>query len=246
MTRRFSLRMRDHIHAPDTKRDYTEQLFTEVAPKYAFITRVLSFGRDQVWKDRMIGMLPPREAPLCVDLACGPGDLTRRLAERYADGEILGIDLTEPMLERARERNRYAHVRFEEADMCRTGVADACVDIVTGGYALRNAPDLGEAFEEVGRILKPDGVAAFLDFSRPANPWLCRLEYALLRLWGGFWGILLHRNTEVYTYIAASLATFPDRKALRALARRKGLEVVESRLFFFGVMELVFLRKAGP
>ena len=58
MTRRFTLRSRDHIHSPATKKVYTEKLFTEVAPKYGFITRVLSFGRDQAWKNKMIAGLP--------------------------------------------------------------------------------------------------------------------------------------------------------------------------------------------
>ena len=41
------------------------------------------------------------------------------------------------------------------------------MDIVTGGYALRNAPNLETVIDEVNRVLKPCGVAAFLDFSKP-------------------------------------------------------------------------------
>ena len=83
------------------------------------------------------------------------------------------------------------------------------VDIVTGAYALRNAPDLRRALEEVRRILAPGGVAAFLDFARPSAPALAALQHRLLSTLCGFWGLVLHGNPEIHgRYIAASLAPY--------------------------------------
>ena len=95
------------------------------------------------------------------------------------------------------------------------------MDIVTGGYALRNAPDLGTAIDEISRVLKPCGVAAFLDFSKPSGKILQKMEYWALKTWTGPWGTLLHRNREVYRYIAESLQPFPDRSQLRDIFRDK-------------------------
>jgi ubiquinone/menaquinone biosynthesis C-methylase UbiE len=53
------------------------------------------------------------------------------------------------------------------------------VDIVTGGYALRNAPDLGTAIDEISRVLKPCGVAAFLDFSKLGGSESAGLRWSL-------------------------------------------------------------------
>jgi demethylmenaquinone methyltransferase/2-methoxy-6-polyprenyl-1,4-benzoquinol methylase len=149
------------------------------------------------------------------------------------------------MLDIARRRNACRNISFINQDMGRLEFAPESVDIVTGGYALRNAPDLEAAIGEIHRILKPGGTASFLDFSKPHAGFAQRLEYWLLKIWGGLWGILLHRNHEVYSYIAESLRLFPERARLREIFRDKGFTVGSSRLYFFGITELLVVRKAA-
>lgn len=54
-----------------------------------------------------------------------------------------------------------------------------------------------------------------------------------------------HRNHEVYSYIAESLRRFPERARLRESFRDKGFTVGSSRLYFFGITELLVVRKAA-
>jgi ubiquinone/menaquinone biosynthesis C-methylase UbiE len=70
------------------------------------------------------------------------------------------------------------------------------------------------------------------------------LEYWILKVWAGFWGALLHRNHEVYGYIAESLQGFPDRAQLRSIFRDRGFTVIASRRYFFGITELLVVRKS--
>ena len=237
------VQVREQLHLPERKKRYNEWHFGEAAPRYDFATRAMSLGRDATWKRRLAEALPEWRSPSCVDLACGTGDVAFLLAEKYPQGTIVGLDLAEPMLEIARRRNRHENVRFTRQDMCDAGFAAESFDIVTGAYALRNAPDLERVFVEIGRILKPRGIAAFLDFSKPANPFLADLQYRALSAWCGFWGFLLHRNREIHGYIAASLGNYPDRVRLRELVAEIGFDLVRSRRFYFGVVELVILRK---
>ncbi len=76
------------------------------------------------------------------------------------------------MIDYARKRNTFSNITFTLQDMCRTNFADASFDIVTGGYALRNAPNLEQALIEIRRVMKPGATAAFLDFSKPPNRFL--------------------------------------------------------------------------
>ena len=124
-------------------------------------------------------------------------------------------------------------------------VEDASMDTITGGYALRNASDLEHLLKEVHRILKCGGHAAFLDFSKPANNLLQKVSYLLLKVWGSFWGIVLHGNHEVYGYIAESMKIYPDRKTLRAMIQDAGFSNIQSRLYSLGVMELIFFEKGS-
>lgn len=242
-SRRFSLKIKDHIHTPESKRVYNEQHFSEAASRYDFATRAMSLGRDAAWKRQLVAILPDLPAPTCVDLACGTGDIAFLLAEKYPQGQVLGIDLTEPMLALARARNCSKRVDFLCGDMANTGLPEDCADIVTGSYAVRNAPELRQAFKEIHRILKPAGVVALLDFSKPPNRFLQSLQFAILKYWCGFWGLVLHGNPEVHAYIAASLDCFPDREQLRTLIDETGFVVSRSRRFYFGVLELLVLHK---
>lgn len=239
----FTLKLGDHLESADNKRYYNEQLFNEIAPRYDFITRALSFWSDASWKRDLIAALPALKNPFCLDLACGTGDIALKLAEKYPHGRIVGLDITEPMLALARARNTNAHVDFVNQDMACLDFAPDSADIISGGYALRNAPDLGKTLDGIHRVLKPDGVAAFLDFSKPTDRLAQLLEYWLLKIWTGAWGILLHRNHEVYSYIAESLRRFPDRAELQRTLLDKGFTITQSRLYFFGITELLVIRK---
>lgn len=246
LTPTFALRFRDYADEPGRKKLYNEQLFSEVAPKYDFVTKALSLGRDAAWKKHLVETLPKKNtAPRCVDLACGTGDVSLLLADRYPNGSVTGIDLTASMLELAKQRKTPRNLTYMQGDMCHTGIESGSVDIVTGSYALRNAPDLDQAILEIKRILKPGGTAAFLDFSKPSLRLLQAAEYWLLTFWGSFWGVILHRNREVYAYIAESLAAFPDRTRLRECVTNHGFTVTTSRRFYFGVLEMIVLGIQG-
>lgn len=241
----FRLRARDHLDTSEGKRHFNEAHFAESAPRYDLATRGLSFGRDESWKRRMVAGLPDLRAPSCVDVACGTGDLTFLLAEKYADGYVLGVDLTAEMIEIARGRNRHDRVRFHCGDMTNLPLDDGSVDLLTGGYAIRNAPDLGEVLREFSRVVKPGGTLAFLDFSKPPGILAQKFQYHLLHLWGGFWGLVLHGNPEVHGYISSSIRTFPDRDALESLFEEHGFAVAERVPLLGGMMRIHFLRKSA-
>ena len=239
---RFRLNIRSGIQTPEKKRHYNAGLFTRVAREYDSATRAMSLGRDQAWKRWLVNALPPLAHPHCVDLACGTGDVTAALARRFPDARILGIDLTPAMIEVARQRWDLPNVEFRVADMCRSGIDDGWADVVTGSYALRNAPVLDEALAEVRRVLKPGGYAAFLDFAKACAHWRQSLQIPLLRVWGGFWGVVLHGGPE-HAYIAESLRQFPDRAALRNQFNRHGFHLDQARDCFGGMLEILVFRR---
>jgi O-methyltransferase/aklanonic acid methyltransferase len=92
-----------------------------------------------------------------LDLACGPGILSRPLAELVApDGEIVGVDLAAGMIERARAL-QIANARFEVMDIESLAFDDSTFDAVVCGHGLQFAPDLGRALREARRVLRDGG-----------------------------------------------------------------------------------------
>jgi ubiquinone/menaquinone biosynthesis methyltransferase len=253
---------RETFGRAESKREYNRLLFSTVAPRYNVATRVLSFGRDQAWKRTLLEMCgeslsvgsgnvePGPGAPgpplRILDIACGTGDLTLALAIRFPDAEIVGIDLNGDMLAEARGRlavgssevSPAGSVQFIEGDMSSLPFSDDTFDLVTAGYALRNAPDLSATLGEIRRVLSPTGVLGVLEFSRSHRPAVSTVSGALLLFWGNLWGLLLHGDGAVYGYIARSLAHFPDRRELARLLADRGFSRLDRRLRMFGLLEI--------
>jgi demethylmenaquinone methyltransferase/2-methoxy-6-polyprenyl-1,4-benzoquinol methylase len=225
------------LNDPKAKRAFNRLHFAEAAHRYDLATRILSFGGDARWKKAMINDLPRRETYL--DLACGTGDVCFLIAERNPSADIEGLDLTRAMLDVADASNVFGErIQFICGDMGTLPQADESVDVVTGSYALRNAPDLKQAILETHRVLKPGGTAAFLDFSKPPSISVQKVQYGILRFWGGLWGLLLHGNSAVHGYIAESLKLYPTRNEVDALFADAGFSKESSRLFLGGMTSL--------
>ncbi len=106
-----------------------------------------------------LGELQPGER--VVDLGCGAG-MDSLIAARMVglDGEVVGIDMTPEMLEKARASARemgLTNATFREGYIEATGVPDSWADVVISNGVLNLAPDKKLVLAEIQRILKPDG-----------------------------------------------------------------------------------------
>src|SRR3954469_1332170 len=132
----------DAIATPDGKRRYVRRLFSTIADRYDLITVVLSYGQDQRWKRRLVGLAQAGPGARALDLATGTGDLAFALAARGA--RVVGLDVTFRMIELAiAKRARMSRVaprsgpvapvapRFLVGDMQALPFSPRSFDIVT-------------------------------------------------------------------------------------------------------------------
>lgn len=244
MKNKLSLKLQKvDFNNPEEKKIYNKRLFSVVAPNYDFITKALSFGRDKAWKKLLLKNLPYVENAKCLDIACGTGELSFGLANEYQNGIITGIDLNEDMILLSKNKSTFNNIVFKVSDMNKMELEDSSFDIITGGYAIRNSPDLQTIINELYRFMKKGGHAAFLDFSKSSNRLLQKIQLSLLKLWGSFWGLLLHGNADIYAYIAESLKYFPDRNELESLLENTGFKNIKTKILFFGFTSIIFFEK---
>jgi SAM-dependent methyltransferase len=112
-----------------------------------------------------MGRLP--KGATVVDIGSGAGMDCLLAAKQVGErGQVIGIDMTDAMLERARRGAAEAGIknaRFEKADMTALPVPDASVDVVISNGVINLAPDKPDVFAELFRAVKPGGRLQFSD-----------------------------------------------------------------------------------
>jgi len=148
-------------------KDLYPAIFSRHAAAYQRrLEEVMSSG-EALGRVRVLELVRARPGMRILDLACGPGTLSRRLAPLVAPGgEVVGVDLAEGMIQLARAAG-IPNARFEVMDIERLGFPDSSFDAATCGHGLQFAADLDAALREARRVLRPAGNLAA---SIPAGP----------------------------------------------------------------------------
>ncbi|WP_434635090.1 class I SAM-dependent methyltransferase [Chromobacterium sp. CV08] len=105
-------------------------------------------------------MLPDLAGAAVADLGCGYGWFCRYAREAGA-AEVLGIELSEKMLARARELTADAGIRYLQGDLERLSLPEQSLDLVYSSLTLHYLPELGPLLATVHRALKPGGWLVF-------------------------------------------------------------------------------------
>jgi ubiquinone/menaquinone biosynthesis C-methylase UbiE len=148
-------------------KDFFPAVFSRHAEAYQRRLEDIMARGEARGRTRVIELARARPGMHIVDLACGPGNLSRLLAAMVAPaGEVVGVDLAPGMIALARGAE-IPNARFEVMDIEQLTFADATFDAAVCGHGLQFAPDLPRALREARRVLKAGGRLAA---SVPASP----------------------------------------------------------------------------
>jgi SAM-dependent methyltransferase len=114
--------------------------------------------------EELLTFAGPASSEQWVELACGPGIVSRRLAPQV--GSVLGIDLTPAMVALARREAAAAGVEnatFAVGDATATGLDTASADGALARFAIHHLPVPGRLVEEMFRIVRPGGTIVLMD-----------------------------------------------------------------------------------
>ena len=135
-------------------KDLYPSIFSRHAQAYdRRLDQIMSSGEAR-GRQRVLDLVDARPGMRILDLACGPGNLARRLAAAVAPGgEVVGVDLAPGMIEVARSR-AIPNARFELMDIEELSFPSASFDAATCGHGLQFAPNLERALGEARRVLR--------------------------------------------------------------------------------------------
>jgi demethylmenaquinone methyltransferase/2-methoxy-6-polyprenyl-1,4-benzoquinol methylase len=218
-------------------------MFDRIARRYDLLNRVMSLGLDGRWRRRAIAALAldERDGTRVLDVACGTGDVALEILRREPSVEVIGLDPSERMLERARvkaERRRVdGRLSIEVGVAEDLPFADASFAGVTIAFGLRNVSDRQRSLAEMMRVLEPGGRLAILELTEPRGPrWAAlarfHIHHVVPRL-----GALLSGSRE-YRYLQESIARFAAPHVIANELREAGAERVFVEPMCFGAVHL--------
>ncbi len=219
------------------------EMFNGIAARYDFVNRVMSFGMDRRWRNRLVSSLSTsiqKNDDAVLDLATGTGDVALAIAGAYPHIDIRGLDPSVGMLKLGREKVSRAglseRIRLDEGDAQSMPYADNSFAASCISFGIRNVPDRLQGLREMSRVTRSGGRVAILELSEPTGfmgPFArFHVHHVVPTL-----GALLSGQRE-YRYLQNSIETFPEAEVFAEIMTSAGLRNVELVRMSFGAVHL--------
>jgi demethylmenaquinone methyltransferase / 2-methoxy-6-polyprenyl-1,4-benzoquinol methylase len=204
-------------------------MFSLAAPRYDRMNRIISMGRDRVWRRRAARLAGFPPGGRILDLGTGTGDMVREVLRRDPGSAVYGADNCPAMLRHAMNRGGLERARLVIADGGMLPFRAGTFDGAAAAFIIRNLPDASAALSELRRVMRRGGRLALLDMVRPEG----LLGGAVFRLHVRrivpVLGRYLGSDPEAYAYLPRSIESFYSAEELRAALPEHGFDVVHFR-----------------
>jgi demethylmenaquinone methyltransferase/2-methoxy-6-polyprenyl-1,4-benzoquinol methylase len=227
--------------APDKTPDRIAGMFDAIAPRYDFLNHFLSAGIDRRWRAKAIRSLRLTGRETLLDVCTGTADVALE-GRAHGAARVVGVDFAGAMLglglRKVRAAGQETSIALLRGDAMRLPIADNSVDAATVAFGIRNVQRHEIACREMARALKPGGRLAILEFGVPRIPglssaYLWYFKYVLPAL-----GRVISGHTAAYSYLPASVGTFPPPAEFMATLREAGFAEVKADPLSLGIVYL--------
>ncbi|WP_339754526.1 bifunctional demethylmenaquinone methyltransferase/2-methoxy-6-polyprenyl-1,4-benzoquinol methylase UbiE [uncultured Winogradskyella sp.] len=230
-----------------SKKVQVTKMFDTISKEYDGLNRVISFGIDVKWRNKVVKLVANENPKNILDIATGTGDLAISLTSTNAK-EIIGLDISGGMLEVGRKKisskkldDIISMVIGDSEDL---PFKDNTFDAITVAFGVRNFENLEKGLSEILRVLKPNGIFAILETSVPTNP-IYKIGYKFYsKLILPTIGKLFSKDRVAYKYLSESASVFPYGEALNNILRKIGFINVEDKPQTMGVATIYTASKA--
>jgi demethylmenaquinone methyltransferase/2-methoxy-6-polyprenyl-1,4-benzoquinol methylase len=231
--------------SPDKAPDRIAGMFDAIAPRYDLLNHLLSAGIDKRWRRRAIASLGLTGRQTLIDVCTGTADVA---LEASGAARIVGVDFAGAMLALGRRKVHAAgktrSIALVRGDAMRLPVGDRVADATTVAFGIRNVQRPEVACAEMARVLRPGGRLAILEFGVPNIPGVSALYLWYFRRILPLIGRMISGHSGAYTYLPASVGTFPPPAEFMTLLRQAGFTDVRAVPLTFGIVYLYTAAKA--
>ncbi len=227
----------------DPRIELVNRFFSGTGPTYDFISNLCTFGFDRLWKRSILKKIP--EGPTRIlDHACGTGILTFRIARKFPDCEVIGVELRDEYLTIAKNRAQAMGIANVEFILSRAEdvLLEGPFDCVTSSYLAKYA-DLTVLTRNTKEMLRDRGVLLMHEFTYPSYRFLALI-------WELYFKLLQTVGTRIYPEWRTIYKELPEliRKTrwvteLVALLEHTGFSDITMDSLTFGTSAIVTGRK---
>jgi demethylmenaquinone methyltransferase/2-methoxy-6-polyprenyl-1,4-benzoquinol methylase len=223
-----------------------QTMFTRIAPRYDMMNRLMTAGRDVVWRREVIRRARLQAGARLLDLGGGTGDLGREAMRQSPHVLVVEGDFTLQMMQvgRGNPANPPGLV-WAQTDALRLPFPDGAFDAVVSGFLLRNVIDVTQALSEMRRVLRPGGRCVALDTTPPPQNLLAPFIRFHLHTIIPTLGKFLAGQSEAYQYLPASTEGFLQPEQLAARMLQVGFEEVGFVQRMAGTVAIHFARRGA-
>lgn len=229
------------------KGEQVERMFDNIAPTYDFLNHSLSFGIDRHWRNAAIRSLQPFAPQRILDVATGTGDFALLAARKLHPKQILGIDLSEGMLNvgsrKIKEAGLSSIIRFQKEDCMHLMLPDNVFDAVMVAYGVRNFEDLDCGLREMCRVMKEGGRLVIIELTTPRRFPMKQLFWIYSHVLMPTLGRFISKDRQAYDYLPATMAAFPQGEEMQKILQKAGFKDVHFKRFTFGLSTLYMATK---
>ena len=231
----------------ESKAKQVEEMFDNIAPTYDHLNHLLSFDIDKFWRRKAIRMLKPFQPQQIMDVATGTGDFAIQAYQILRPKRLLGIDISEGMMNIGREKVKQAHlseyISFMKEDCMSLSFPDNQFDAITVAFGIRNFEDLDKGLREMYRVLVPEGHLVILELSYPEKFIIKQLYDIYAGLIIPTIGKMLSKDHMAYTYLPQTIKAFPQGEVMKNILHKAGFRKAIFKRLTFGACTLYFATK---
>jgi demethylmenaquinone methyltransferase/2-methoxy-6-polyprenyl-1,4-benzoquinol methylase len=228
------------------KKEQVTKMFDTISKEYDSLNRVISFGIDIKWRNKVVEIVGKTNPKTVLDIATGTGDLAINLTKTSAS-KIVGLDISDGMLSVGRKKieklNLNSKIEMVLADSEKIPFETASFDAITVAFGVRNFENLEKGLQEIYRVLKPGGTFVVLETSIPTkSPYKQGYHFYSTKILPTI-GRLFSNDKVAYKYLSDSAASFPYGEAFNNILRKTGFIAIENKPQTFGVASIYIAKK---
>lgn len=229
------------------KEKLVEEMFDNIAPTYDTLNHRLSWNIDKGWRRKAIRQLKSSQPKTILDIATGTGDFAILAAQMLQPDKIVGIDISEGMMNVAREKVKrmglHQVIDMKKEDCLAMSFPDNTFDAATSAFGIRNFQDLDKGLSEICRVIKPGGHLSLVELTTPVSFPMKQLFKIYSHTILPAYGRLISKDNGAYQYLTASIEAFPQGEQMVGILKKAGFSQASFRRLTFGICTMYFAQK---